>query len=102
MRVKTNQIYQGIGFKYFETGKIIEPAFCDSCGLVSGRDKNKISTRCSKCRKKMKFYKEGIEGGEIERMFSIPTDEYLQSKKYWHCPKCKKETLELEFIGCWD
>jgi hypothetical protein len=32
----------------------------------------------------------------------VPVEDYLVSKKYWHCPGCKEEKLTFDSMGCWD
>ncbi|ALJ00766.1 hypothetical protein [Rufibacter tibetensis] len=99
--LESEQIFQGIGFQYYETRIRLEPAYCDLCGIVSGKDMGKNFCKCPKCRKKMKFYYEGLEADDNEDS-DFPSSEYLESKEHWHCPKCKDENLIFGSMGCWD
>ncbi|RDV11836.1 hypothetical protein DXT99_23925 [Pontibacter diazotrophicus] len=100
--LESGEIYQGIGFRYFENGIRIEPAYCGDCGIIVGRDMSKSFSKCPQCRKKVKFYKEDVEESEIEKELGLATDDYLPEKEQWLCPRCKRETLGSEFMGMWD
>jgi predicted Zn-ribbon and HTH transcriptional regulator len=99
--LESDTIYQGIGFRYYEKGIRTEPAYCDACGVVVGRDISKSYSKCPKCRRKVKFYKEDVEESETEEQLGLPGD-YLQEKKFWHCPRCKEEALQFQSMGMWD
>jgi uncharacterized protein with PIN domain len=94
-------MFQGIGFGYPKARRQIEPAFCDTCGVVIGKDITKKFSKCPKCRKKLDFYNDHAEMKEDDWGL-VPVEDYLVSKKYWHCPGCKEEKLTFEFMGCWD
>jgi predicted Zn-ribbon and HTH transcriptional regulator len=99
--LESKEILQGIGFNYYENHQRMEPAYCDHCGIVAGRDMSKSISKCPKCRRKMRYYFEDLEmdsGNEED----FPDSEYLESKEFWHCPRCKQETLKFEGMGCWD
>lgn len=100
--LESEAIFQGIGFGYYETGYVVEPAYCDTCGIVVGKDTGKSFSKCPKCRRKMKFYKEALEAEEEGKELLLPSIDYQQTKEYWHCPKCKQQTLWFESMGCWD
>jgi predicted Zn-ribbon and HTH transcriptional regulator len=101
--LESEEIMQGIGFNYLERSIQMEPAFCDACGIVIGRDIQKLYSKCPKCRKKMTFYKPETEEEDDEAIgYSFASDNYLQQREKWHCPRCKRETLRFEFMGCWD
>ncbi len=100
--LQSEMIHQGIGFKYYENSIRIEPAYCDRCGIVFGRDISKSFSKCPRCRKKVKFYKEAVEESSVEKGLGLATDDYLQEKECWHCPRCKRETLRFESLGLWD
>ncbi|AMM52453.1 hypothetical protein TH61_16395 [Rufibacter sp. DG15C] len=99
--LESKKIYQGIGFNYFTTRVRLEPAYCDHCGIVVGSDMSKTESKCPNCARDTKYYFEGMEdqfGGDSD----FPPSDYLQSKDFWHCPKCKKETLQFARLGLWD
>jgi rubredoxin len=101
--LKSKEIMQGIGFNYPELKKQIEPAYCDSCSIVIGRDISKLYCKCPTCRIKVVFYKPEINEREVDiSEYSFVSDSYLQERDKWHCPNCKRETLQFEFRGCWD
>ena len=100
--LESEDIYHGIGFRFYETGTRVEPAFCDACGIVVGRDINKSYSKCPKCRKKVKFYRDEIEERVVEEELGLSTGDYLEDKEFWHCPKCKREKLQFESMGLWD
>ncbi len=100
--LESEPIMQGIGFNYPETRTQMEPAFCDACGVVVGRDFSKLYSKCPKCRKKIKFYLEELETNNEEQSFIYPSIDYQQVKEHWHCPRCKQETLQFGSMGCWD
>jgi predicted Zn-ribbon and HTH transcriptional regulator len=99
--LESDTIHQGIGFRYFENGVRIEPAYCDSCGIVVGRDISKSFSKCPQCRRKVKFYTEDVEESD-EKVPGLATDDYLDEKEFWHCPRCKRETLRFKSLGLWD
>jgi phage FluMu protein Com len=98
----SEKIFQGIGFRYFENGIRVEPAYCDRCGIVVGRDMSKSYSKCPQCRKKVKFYKEDVEESSDEKESDLAMDDYLQERECWHCPRCKRDTLRFESLGMWD
>src|SRR5690606_24456806 len=103
--LKSEEFYQGIGFRYFEDGSRMEPAYCDPCGVVIGRDISKRYSKCPQCRKKVRLYKDDVkdvEEREVEMNISLITDNYIEEKELWHCPGCKRETLRFEHVGLWD
>ncbi len=100
--LESEEILQGIGFGYFTNGIRTEPAYCDTCGIVIGRDICKSISKCPTCRRKVKFYVEDAKESKAEDQPCLATDDYLQHKEHWHCPRCKKETLAFESFGLWD
>lgn len=96
--LESEAIFQGIGFSYYENGNRTEPAYCDTCGIVVGKDMSKHYAKCPSCRKKMKFYQEE----DIDTPMELVSGDYLQEKESWYCPRCKKQTLHFESMGCWD
>jgi|SRR5690554_3875986 len=103
--LRSKEICQGIGFKFFEDGSRIEPAYCDPCGVVVGRDISKRHAKCPRCRKKVRFYKEDVEDvkeGDVETNLGLIIRDYITGKDLWHCPGCKRETLRFEHFGLWD
>ena len=100
--LESDEIYQGIGFMYFETGTRIEPAYCDACGIVVGRDMSKSYSKCPKCRRKIRFYKDDVEENLSEEETELLSGDYLEEKEFWYCPRCKRETLRFESMGLWD
>lgn len=100
--LESDEIYQGIGMRFYETGSRTEPAYCDACGIVVGRDTSKSFSKCPQCRRRVKFYKEEVEENEVEKIPGLATDDYLDEKGFWHCPRCKRETLRFESLGLWD
>lgn len=98
----SDEMMQGIGFNYFESGYNCEPAYCDTCGIVVGRDASKSYSKCPTCRKKVKFYNESLNQPNKEQDPCTPTSNYMEDKELWHCPRCKQETLQFESMGCWD
>jgi hypothetical protein len=99
--LESEEIFQGIGFNYYSNHVRIEPAYCDQCGIVVGRDMCKSFSKCPKCRMKMKFYYE-VLGTKNDEGDDTPSSEYLESQDLWHCPRCNEETLSFNFMGCWD
>lgn len=97
-------IYQGIGFQYFENGVRIEPAYCDNCEIVAGKDTSKAYCKCPRCRRKMTFYEDEVQlaNNEVDAITEMASRDYLEEKEYWHCPRCKQETLRFESRGLWD
>jgi predicted Zn-ribbon and HTH transcriptional regulator len=93
---------QGVNFSYFETGYYCEPAYCDTCGIVVGRDVSKSYSKCPTCREKVKFYNESLNQPYKEQEPSTLSSNYLEEKELWHCPRCKQETLKFESMGCWN
>lgn len=100
--LESEEILQGIGFGYFTNGIRTESAYCDACGIVIGRDISKSFSKCPASRRKIKFYLEDVEESEVENQPGMATDDYLQQKEHWHCPRCKRETLTFESLGLWD
>jgi hypothetical protein len=49
--LSSEKMLQGIGFGFPETCYDGEPAFCDSCGLVAGKDASKRYSKCPVCKK---------------------------------------------------
>ncbi len=98
----SKQIFRGIGFIYFETGHFCEPAYCDTCGIVEGKEASRSYSKCPSCRRKMKFYNPQLNEQEEEVSGEPAFSHYLEGETQWHCPKCKQETLKFENIGCWD
>jgi hypothetical protein len=91
---------QGLGDSFIETGIYYEPAYCDHCGIVESHDGRETDPTCSRCLGSMVFYKEGMA---LEKSSTgLPDCNYLEKKKYWHCPACSEETLEFMFSGLWD
>lgn len=93
---------QGVGFNYFESGYFCEPAYCDTCGIVVGKDASKSYSKCPSCWKKLKFYKENLNKRSDLPFPGYANSNYLEEKEHWHCPRCKQETLQFESLGCWD
>ncbi|GAB3533060.1 hypothetical protein GCM10027443_17780 [Pontibacter brevis] len=100
--LESDTIYQGIGFRYYENGIRVEPAHCDACGIVVGKDMSKSYSKCPECRRKAKFYKDDVEENLPEEKTVVLSGDYLDEKKFWHCPRCKRETLHFENMGLWD
>ena len=89
------------------------PFYCDECEkIISVTIRNeegiKENNHCPKCKKPIKYYGEiredNFEEG-VEYIFDWKINEgkryFLQDKPYY-CPKCKKEEMEFDLIGCWD
>jgi hypothetical protein len=91
---------QGFGDSFIETGIYYEPAYCDHCGIVDSRDARETNPTCSHCLGAMVFYKEGITLAKSST--GLPDSNYLEKKKYWHCPACREKKLEFVFVGLWD
>jgi predicted Zn-ribbon and HTH transcriptional regulator len=100
--LESEPIMQGIGFSYPENKTQMEPAYCDTCGIVVGRDLSKLFSKCPKCRKKIRFFLEEMETVDEEQSFIYPSLDYQRDKEHWHCPRCKQETLQFWSMGCWD
>ncbi|WP_162055404.1 hypothetical protein [Pontibacter pamirensis] len=100
--LESEAIFQGIGFNYYETGYAVEPAYCDTCGIVTGKDISKNFSKCPECRRKMKFYRDEMEATKEEQELLPSYIDYQEAKRYWHCPRCKRQTLRFESTGCWD
>ena len=89
------------------------PCFCDECELVMTiniltKEGKKGYYRCTKCKKRVKYY------GEVgEDTFEYQDDyifdwginiekRYFLKNKLYYCPKCKEENLQFHSIGNWD
>ena len=89
------------------------PCFCDECELVMSiniltKEGKKGYYRCTKCKKRVKYYGEIGEytfeyqdGYIFDWGINIEKRYFLQNKLYY-CPKCKKENLQFHSIGNWD
>jgi predicted Zn-ribbon and HTH transcriptional regulator len=99
---ESEQMKQGIGFKYIETGVFYEPAFCDNCGIVEERDASEKSLKCVRCKGRMPYYKTLIKARAKDRYSGFPNTDYINKRLYWHCPKCKEQSLQFLHEGMWD
>ena len=87
--------------------------YCDECELVMSiniltKEGKKGYYRCTKCKKRVKYY------GEVgEDTFEYQDDyifdwginiekRYFLKDKLYYCPKCKKEEMKFYSTGCWD
>ena len=100
---KSKTLQQGVGFNYSEDGSYYEVAYCDGCKRVQDADSSQVGASCKRCKAPLRFYKEDIEMTETSTNdFGFPNTDYLEQKEYWHCPKCKQETLTFSSAGLWD
>ena len=89
------------------------PFYCDKCEMVisvpiRNEEGIKENNHCPECRKPVKHYGEiredNFEEG-VGYIFDWKINEgkryFLQDKPYY-CPKCKKEEMRFDFMGCWD
>jgi hypothetical protein len=100
--LESEDIYQGIGFAFQTEEEFCEAAYCDNCGIIAGKDGRKLTPKCPKCRKNMTFYNDVLNKGRTTSNFELACSNYLEKRKYWHCPSCKKRTLIFETRGLWD
>ncbi|HSN61721.1 MAG TPA: hypothetical protein VLR49_12350 [Ferruginibacter sp.] len=94
------QMMQGLGYSFFESGIYYEPAWCPNCAIVEPMDGNERQPTCTSCQGEMHFYKRGNSSPDATSSF--PDTSYLQQKQYWFCPACKQEKLEFIVLGLWD
>ena len=98
------------------------PYYCDDCEIVIDRNILKDSgselkkyNKCPECFKKVKYYgsiiKKNVEddlfpsgpSGDIDIDFRFSLDDrYKLDDNNNHCPKCKNNNLEFEYVGNWD
>ena len=98
------------------------PYYCDDCEIVVERNilknsgsKLKKYNKCPKCFKKVKYYGSITENNvEDDFLLSGPScdidinfrfnldDRYNLDDNNNHCPKCKKDNLTFNLVGCWD
>ena len=89
------------------------PCYCDECELVMSiniltKEGKKGYYRCTKCKKRVKYYGEiGEDTFEYQDGFIFDwrinfEKSYSLKNKLYYCPKCKKENLQFHSIGNWD
>lgn len=100
---QSEDMQYGLGFGYGEDGTFYELAYCDHCGKVESVEVTDEDPQCSTCNRVMPFYVEALnDPKQREEYDAIFEDDLEQQKKLLHCPKCKKESLELHNAGLWD
>ena len=112
---ESDELYVGGGFMVMDFNeKCLIPCYCDQCELVMSiniltKEGKKGYYRCTKCKKRVKYYGEVGEDtfehqdhyifdwgiGDMEKRY------FLKEQSY-HCPKCKEENLQFHSIGDWD
>ena len=89
------------------------PCFCDECELVMSiniltKEGKKGYYRCTKCKKRVKYYGEiGEDTFEYQDGFIFDwrinfEKSYSLKNKLYYCPKCKEENLQFHSVGNWD
>jgi hypothetical protein len=112
---ESDELYVGGGFMVMDFNeKCLTPCYCDQCELVMSiniltKEGKKGYYRCTKCKKRVKYY------GEVGEDTFEHQDHYIfdwgireMGKRYflkeqsYYCPKCKKEDMKFDTTGCWD
>ena len=89
------------------------PCFCDECDLVMTiniltKEGKKGYYRCTKCKKRVKYYGEiGEDTFEYKDGYIFDwrlnfEKSYSLKNKLYYCPKCKEENLQFHSVGNWD
>ena len=90
------------------------PFYCDDCEIVIERNVMndfglKKYNKCPKCRKKVQYYGSiSEEKSDVEFYHNTPDGRFDFDRRYNfdddknHCPKCKKDNLTFNLVGCWD
>ena len=89
------------------------PCYCDECELVMSiniltKEGKKGYYRCTKCKKRVKYYGEiGEDTFEYQDGYIFDwrinfEKSYSLKNKLYYCPKCKEENLQFHSVGNWD
>ena len=95
--------------------KCVVPFYCDHCCTISHCNVMKEKHRCGKCDKKLTMYGKllgymspdnpdyNYNPEKVVFDWTVGPDlQYILENKKYHCPSCKKETLEFLSFGHWD
>ena len=99
---ESDQLMQGFGFMYAETGAFYEPVYCNHCGTVEEKEGSIENPLCDTCHSKAVYYRTETNEAVWDEITSMPNTEYLKVKELWHCPRCKEQTLKFIQEGFWD
>jgi ribosomal protein L37AE/L43A len=94
-----NDCFIGVGMDYPTSLWNPEPAICFHCFRLQIANYNSKRPRCSKCKKRLTFYRDDLSLSI--QMNNVPLETESYASKYL-CPKCGEKHLEFVYHGIWD